>query len=197
MKREILRKLLHLIFGTFILLIIISFGIEQSFRIIWMLILAGVMVCLAIKRGTKLPIIQKILSLVEREHEQYFPGHALILLFLSAHILLYFFPNSPKIILASISVQVFADTASALIGKKFGKHYLIKNMKSMDSPQIKQKTLEGSIAFFIIATICLSFFFPLEQIILPAIIATLVELLPLNDNLTIPLSTAIALKFLI
>jgi|GEM_PF-968045 len=197
MKKEILRKILHLLFGIFILTTIIAFGAEKSFRILWMLIVAGIMVGLAIKRGAKLPIIQKILCTVEREHEQYFPGHALILLFLSAHILLYFFKNSPEIILASISVQVFADTASALVGKKFGKHYLIKNMKSLDSPQIKQKTLEGSIAFFIIATICLSFFFPLEKILLPALIATLIELLPLNDNLTVPLSTAIALKFLI
>lgn len=197
MKKELLRKLLHLLFGTFILLLIFALGIEKSFSIMWMLILAGIMVGLSIKRGAKLPIIEKILSIVQREHEQYFPGHALILLFFSAHILLYFFPQNPQIIFAAISVQVFADTASAIVGKKFGKHYLIKNMKSLDSPQIKQKTLEGSIAFFIVALICLNFFFPIEQAILPAIIATLIELLPLNDNLTIPISTAIALKCLI
>jgi dolichol kinase len=194
---ETIRKVLHLLFGIFIITTIYALGTQTSFRIMWMLLLAGVMVGLAIKRGANMPITKKILCLAEREHEQYFPGHALILFFLSAHILLYFFMDSPAIVLGAMSVQVFADTASAIVGKIFGKHYLIKNMKSLDSPQIKHKTLEGSLAFFVVALICLSFFFPLEKIIVPAIVATLIELLPINDNLTVPISTAIAIKLLL
>jgi dolichol kinase len=97
-----------------------------------------------------------------------------------------------EISLIAIYTLSIADPLSAIIGIKFGKHKIAKN-----------KSLEGSGAFFI-STFFISFFvlssifigitWPiLKASFLIALLAALAELVPsrLDDNLTIPLFTAI------
>jgi dolichol kinase len=104
--------------------------------------------------------------------------------------LLFFFGNDLRLVLAALSITVFADTAAALIGKKFGKCRITK-----------RKSLEGTSAFFIAALVCIIYFYPpnhanLAFIIGTAIIASLAELLPINDNVDVPIITGIALRLL-
>lgn len=91
----------------------------------------------------------------------------------------------------SMFLLCLSDPISALVGKFAGKHKIYKN-----------KTLEGSIVFFIVS-ILISYFFPLFDMkikITVSLIVTLVELFSgedLDDNLIIPFSSAFLLTILV
>ena len=103
----------------------------------------------------------------------------------------------PKTIaLISIYTLAFADPLSAIIGIKYGKRHIVKN-----------KSVEGSTAFFITTFIIFTtvFYFSSPELLgdwrfwltsfCVSIFATIFEMLPLklDDNLTIPLFTAFVL----
>ena len=186
MRKELTRKAIHILFGALFLALIYFAGVQTSTLIIGLCLIAGTILSIAIARGHQFPHLKKILETVERENEKPFPGKAAVLFFISAIILLVLFKNNPSIIMAALSVQVFADSAAALIGIKYGKHKLYR-----------KKTWEGSIACLLVSIICINIFFPLPIAIIAGIIATLVEILPLDDNLFVPLFTAAAIRVLI
>ncbi|MDW8436410.1 MAG: SEC59/DGK1/VTE5 family protein [Chloroherpetonaceae bacterium] len=96
----------------------------------------------------------------------------------------------PKIIaIASFAILILADTAAALVGRKFGK------------TKIGAKTLEGSVAFFALALLVVFVTPKLNPVVglVIAVSATLAELYPIrlgnwtmDDNLAIPLVSAMA-----
>jgi dolichol kinase len=49
----------------------------------------------------------------------------------------------------------------------------------------------------LVAVGCISLFYPIQFALLPAIVATIIEALPLDDNLWVPLFTAITLILII
>ncbi|MDD5451255.1 MAG: SEC59/DGK1/VTE5 family protein [Desulfovibrionales bacterium] len=84
-----------------------------------------------------------------------------------------------QIAIAALAVQTISDTVAALAGQRLGRH------------KIGNKTVEGSVAFFVSAWIILAVYFgrePLKHFI-PALAGTLAELfpIPIDDNLTVPL----------
>lgn len=98
----------------------------------------------------------------------------------------------PKIItITAISIMLLADTAAALIGKKFGKYKLLN------------KSIEGSTAFFItsvavlLTTIAAGLPIAWYAVPLVAFLATLIELISdkikIDDNLSIAMGTGAAL----
>ena len=99
------------------------------------------------------------------------------------------FFDDKSIIMASLLIMSISDSFAAIIGIKFGQTKIYKN-----------KSLEGSFAFFITAFIILVFFVPDLKLIfsiLIAFIATLVELFSfhsLNDNITIPVFSSILIQ---
>jgi dolichol kinase len=86
------------------------------------------------------------------------------------------------IAIAAMCFMVISDTSAALIGRKFGK------------TKIFNKSLEGSIAFFVTSLIIVFVIPDLNKIagIIGALVATIVEVLPLkiDDNFSIPISSA-------
>jgi len=178
-SRELKRKAIHIIFGTAFLLLIYFTNIQTSLIILTLSLFVGTIASIAIIKRVTIPFLEKIVENVERENEKKFPGKAAVLFFISAIILLLIFGSNKEITLAALSVQVFADAAGALFGMKFGKHKLIG-----------KKTIEGSTAFFVVALICLSISYPFPTALIAAIVATLIEALPLDDNLWVPLFTA-------
>tara|TARA_B110000014_G_scaffold261546_1_gene253484 strand:- start:1180 stop:1662 length:483 start_codon:yes stop_codon:yes gene_type:complete len=103
-----------------------------------------------------------------------------------------YFINDESIIMASLLVMSISDSFAAIIGIKYGKTKIYKN-----------KSLEGSFAFLGATLIILSFFVPglsIPGLIFISITLTFVELLSfhlLNDNLTIPISSAIMIQYLV
>jgi len=184
--QEYTRKAIHMGFGIIFIALIQFAGVQTSTLIIGLCLIAGGVLSLALMRGHDFPLLRQIVEMVERDNEKHFPGRAAVHFFIAAIILLILFKDNQPLIIASLCVQVFADSTAALIGLHFGKHKLYK-----------KKTWEGSAACLITAIICINLFFPLHIEIIGGIIATLVELLPLDDNFWVPLATATAIRLLI
>lgn len=83
---------------------------------------------------------------------------------------------------AAILVLALADSASTLAGKWFGVHRIPVNRK---------KSFEGSFAFLFVSFVVLCFFVNPFRAIAMASIVTFVEMIPIDDNLTIPLSVGL------
>ena len=98
--------------------------------------------------------------------------------FTSAVLAVFLFPK--PVAVASLLVLSLADTAAALVGIPLGKHRFLK------------KSLEGSLAFFVVTNLILWWYFPdLLWMLLIAGVVTLAEAYPfgLDDNFVIPLLT--------
>jgi dolichol kinase len=96
-----------------------------------------------------------------------------------------------QIAIVSLLYMLFGDTASAVIGTKYGK------------VKMGDKSLEGSLAFFITTMIIAlilyqwgNFRIPLLILTSGAIAATITEALPIeiNDNLTVALAAAVVMQ---
>ncbi|MCF2138883.1 MAG: hypothetical protein K9W44_02350 [Candidatus Lokiarchaeota archaeon] len=119
------------------------------------------------------------------------------------------FPSKYYFPIASILIMMFADTSASFFGKKYGKHHI-------NIPWVGNKrTLEGSLAFFLVALgfSFFSFFFfgqwflgnsdllHLDEIVIYSIslsiISTLLELISPSkfDDLIIPLGSTLLISF--
>lgn len=97
----------------------------------------------------------------------------------------------PKVIaITALSILIISDTASALLGRRFGKHRFLA------------KSLEGSIGFFLSALLVVIFVpkithHPTEYMIgaAAALVGTIVEAvsIEIDDNLSIPLSVGVTI----
>lgn len=97
------------------------------------------------------------------------------------------FPDK-AVVFASLLYLALGDTAAALIGKHRGKNKIWN-----------KKTLEGSLACFIVCLIIGLFLLPWKFALMGAFVATLIETIPwpLNDNFWLPLITAAILTHFI
>ncbi len=87
---------------------------------------------------------------------------------------------------AAIAILALGDSVAALTGSLTGKHKLAFS---------KDKTIEGSLAGFIVAYIAANYFLSPTRALVAALSGTLAEALPtpFNDNLVIPLLVGLAL----
>lgn len=89
-----------------------------------------------------------------------------------------------NIVLASLFYIALGDAAAALVGKRVGKRKIFW-----------EKTLEGSLACFLVCFMIGLFFFKLPLALAGALAAAIIELFPwmLNDNFWMPIISAFAL----
>lgn len=88
------------------------------------------------------------------------------------------------IAIAALLISVFADGGAAVFGSMWGHHRLIG-----------KKTLEGSIMMFFIALAVAAWLVkPLLAAVIGAFAAMCVELIPINDNLMVPISSGLAMQ---
>lgn len=97
------------------------------------------------------------------------------------------FPNR-TVVLVSFFYLAFGDAIAALAGKQFGKRRICG-----------AKTLEGSMACFLVCLAAGLPFLPWKTAVAGAFCATLIELVPwpLNDNFWMPIFSALALTILL
>jgi dolichol kinase len=93
---------------------------------------------------------------------------------------------SREVAIAALLISVFADGGAAVFGSRWGRHRLIG-----------RKTLEGSLALFLIALAVAAWIVrPVMVAFIGAVVATCVELIPINDNLMVPISSGLAMQLL-
>ena len=185
MKREIRRQFVHYLFGSIFISLIMLQGIHWIRILLFTCFFVGIIISELIKKGWNIPFFSEVNCTVERDYEKEMPGKGALVFFLSA-ILLMFIITRQEIVLGALIVGVYGDAASTIFGIKFGKHKIIG-----------EKTIEGTISGIVISAILLSLIFPLHVAIIAATIGMLAELIPVDDNFTIPFTVAAILMLLI
>jgi dolichol kinase len=175
--REFMRQTFHVGLGLScaVVLVLTSLSFFQKF-VVGVLLLGALVSFLAEKKW--IPLLNNLLSAVERKSE-HIPGQGAFLFVMGIGITAFLFPNRLPV-LTGIVAYTFQDSFSTIFGIKFGKTRIVG-----------KKTLEGSIAGLIGCVIPLSLFLPLPIAFVIAVVATIIELLPINDALVVPLASAL------
>ena len=179
-------KASHILCGLFILLLGARYGRNTVMTsTLACLISYGLYEYLRWFRSEDVPYVTEALRLIGSPEEQegktfLSPIYAALGIFLTSA----FF--TPQIANAAISVLVLGDGFSALVGRVVGRNPL---------PVNGRKTIEGSLAGFFIGAVGCQFFVPVKLALIGSFAGMLIEALPLplNDNLTIPIFSAICI----
>jgi dolichol kinase len=99
-----------------------------------------------------------------------------------------FFPR--WIAFTAITFEILGDVASALIGRRYGRHYIRR-----------PKTIEGALGFLAVALLIIILVpkVPYTVGIIGAVVATIVEAVSIyrDDNLTVPLTSGLVMHLLV
>tara|TARA_B100000579_G_scaffold418630_1_gene416414 strand:- start:2027 stop:2608 length:582 start_codon:yes stop_codon:yes gene_type:complete len=182
-QREVLRKIIHLSSSLFSFMLL-YLGKEICLPIFLLITMIFLLADYMRIKNLKFKKIYNIFfKIVTRPvEENYLTGATHV--FLSILIITILF--DVKIACASLLIMSFSDSAGALVGRYFGKF------------KILDKSLEGSISFFIVSVlVLLSFNFSIDKILYVSLVCTVVELLSskikVDDNFSVPLSAAVLL----
>jgi dolichol kinase len=183
MKKELWRQLIH---ASGVFIVVLSYFLPPNLLIILCIAILGfVEMVFRLDRHYNIPLFSAILRVTKREHDE----RGFVFFFIGIIITLYFFQFNMAIANAAILILLFGDSASTLIGKRFGKNKL---------PFQSHKTLEGSLTFLVVG-----FMVSLTQLsVIPAFVGvmagTLTEAyIPVDDNVPIPLVSAFVMSLAI
>lgn len=186
---EFYRQAIHLCFGVLIALTIISFHPLLVAFLLVISVFIGAILSDLISKGYHIPLISSIVNSLDRK--DIIPGRGALFFVIGVLTPLFVFP--PVLVFLGVLVHSFMDSVSTMVGINFGKHRIYN-----------KKSVEGSFAGFLISVFILSIF--INQfwflnpwiIIITSLVASVCELLiPINDNLIIPLITATTIGVLI
>jgi dolichol kinase len=191
-KDELVRKLIHL---CSLSIPIIIYFIPRTVSITILSILTVAAIVLDMSRYMYSPVgkvFYFLFGFMLRKHEvdekkRNLNGATYV--FISALICVIIFPKI--LFVTGFTILIISDSSAALIGRKFGKHKFLA------------KSLEGTLAFFISATIVVLFSPKIDHLlteyvigIIAAAVGAIVENISFgfaDDNLTIPLSTGLTM----
>ena len=185
MNREISRQLIHAFAGTIIIASVALLGRELSLLLAALIFFIGLMLSMLVRVGVKADMLESLLKKVQRDYEKHFTGFGALMFFLGMVLLLFFFQRM-EVIIGALVVSVYGDAASTLVGKAVGKHKIVGNY-----------TLEGTLGGIIFSFALLSFLFPLHIALIVSVAGMLAELLPIDDNLSIPIVAGTVLSLLL
>lgn len=175
-KKELLRQSFHLGLGFFLSGVLFFTNLD-FFRTVALIMLGVGIIVAYIAKTKKFPVLNKLLQSVERKNE-YILGQSAFLFVIGALIPSFVFSNADAVFLG-IFALTWQDGFSTLIGVRYGKTKILPN-----------KSLEGSLGGLVVCTLGLSIFLPFTHALLLAVAATLVEMLPVDDSLSVPFAVA-------
>lgn len=162
----------------------------------------GYSVAFLYSKGVRVPFFSQLIDMAERENSRATPGKGTFRFFtgvLLAYIVVLLMNKPYYLFASSILVLALGDSASTLAGVKIGRRKI---------PYNRDKSIEGALAGFSIAFIgiflTMGLFFGVSPgdaaliSITASFTGMLIESLPLpiDDNLTIPVSSILVLSFL-
>jgi len=184
------RKSVHLFFGSFFILSALFISPKFTLAATAACFISGVLVSNLIKKGVNFPFFSLLVKLFERDYEKELPGKGAIMFFAGslAMMLAAVLLGRPEIIAPALVPLVFGDGLATIIGIKYGKHKITGG-----------KSWEGTIAGFIASVIVLSLLLSPQWAVILAVAATamIVEILPIDDNLTIPIISGLVLYIIL
>lgn len=180
MEKELWRQLIH---ASGVFIVVLSYFLPPNLLIILCVaILIFVEIMFRLDHHHDIPLFSTILRLSKREHDE----RGFVYFFIGIIVTLFFFQFNMNIANAAILILLFSDSASTIIGKKFGKIKL---------PFQSHKTLEGSLAFLIVGFLVSLTQLPIMPAFTGALAGTLTEAYsPIDDNVPIPLVSALVMS---
>jgi len=188
-KTEIRRKYIHLIGLTVPVLYWATYYLTPSYSkqvtlgfITFFLLLFMAFEFYRFRHGIPKEADAIVKPLIRPEEKRGIGGHV----FFAAGAFIAVLAYSRDIAIAALLISVFADGGAAVVGSRWGRYRLIG-----------KKTIEGSLALFLIALAFAALIVkPLLAAFVGAVAATCVELLPINDNLMVPISAGLAMQLM-
>jgi dolichol kinase len=183
MDREILRQIIHAS-GIFILVLGIFLN-PQVLILLCIIILVLSEMVFILDKYYHIPIFSGILSSCKRRDDE----RGFLYFFIGIIVTLYIFSFNIAIADAGILMLLLGDSASTIIGTRFGRHKL---------PFKTLKSFEGSLAFFVVSFLSAITLLPLLPALIGALVGTITEAYsPIDDNIPIPLISALAIAIVI
>jgi len=183
MKGESLRQLIHAS-GIFIVFLTWFFD-PIIVMLICIAIVLFVELIFRIDKQRYVFFFSEILRRTKRKNDE----RGFIYFFIGIIITLYLFRFNISVANAAIIILLFGDSASTLIGKRFGRHYL---------PFNENKTVEGSIAFLAVGFAGALTQLPVIPALFGAVFGTLTEAYsPIDDNIPIPIISGLVMGLII
>lgn len=179
-KTELRRKYIHLI-GLVVpaLYWLTNKQVTLCFVAVFLLLFMALEIY-RIRRGIPVKKAATIAKPLIRPHEERGIG-AHVFFAAGAFVAVLAYPQ--RIAIAALLMSTLADGGAAVVGSMWGRHQLIG-----------KKTLEGSLTLFLIAIVLAAWLVePWIVALAGAIVAACVELLPMNDNLTVPIAAGLAM----
>jgi dolichol kinase len=177
-RREVFRQSIHVSLGLFLSGVLFFSNLDFFRQVCFALLGAGVALSL-VARANIFPALNGLLEKVERKNE-FVHGQSAFMFVLGALIPALVFSN-PLFVFLGVFALTWQDGFSTLFGVRFGKTVILRG-----------KTVEGSLGGLVACTLGLSLILPFPNALILALIATLVELVPVDDSLSIPLVVSIA-----
>jgi len=176
MDRELLRQLIH---ASGIFILILGLFLKTEVLILLCVIMVVFMeIVFVVDKYINVPLISTILSICKRSEDE----RGFLYFFLGIIATLLIFSFNISIAYAAILMLLIGDSASTLVGKKYGKHKL---------PLKKFKSVEGTLAFFVVGLLCTIIFLPPQIAVIGALAGALTEAYsPIDDNIPIPIVSA-------
>lgn len=169
---ELHRQWLHILMGL-LHIAVLGIGGLDALRFFVLLELVGGLLLVALSHHRVFSFLNDILAHVQRRKEQ-LPGEGAFFFVLGVGVVAWLFSNETNI-LGAIIALTFQDAFSTLVGLHWGK-----------TPIMERKSLEGAVGGFVMAFVALAFIFSIPIALAVALVVSLVELLPINDSLSIP-----------
>ena len=183
MDREILRQIIHAS-GIFIVVLGLFLTPEVLILLCIIMLVFAEMVFI-LDKYYQIPIFSFILSNSKRKDDE----RGFLYFFLGIIATLYIFGFNTAIAYTGILMLLIGDSASTIIGRRFGRHKL---------PFNDLKSVEGSLAFLFVGFISALTLLPILPSFIGALVGALTEgYSPIDDNITVPIISALAITVVI
>lgn len=183
MNREYLRQLIH---ASGIFIVFLSYFLNPTILIL--ICIATVLIVEAlfkIDKFRKIPFFSFILRNCKRKEDE----KGFVYFFLGIILTIYLFQFNMAVVNAAIIILLLGDSASTIVGKKYGKKTL---------PFNKQKTIVGTLTFFVVAFAGASTQVAIIPAFFGAFFGALTEAYsPIDDNIPIPIISALVMSIII
>ena len=183
MDREILRQLIHA--SGISILILGIFLNPQVLILLCITMLVSAEMVFILDKYYHIPIFSTILSVCKRREDE----RGFLYFFIGIIATLYIFSFNMAIADSGILMLIIGDSASTIVGRRFGRHKLpFKDLKSV----------EGSIAFFVVGCLSALTLLPLFPSLIGSLVGALTEAYsPIDDNIPVPIISALAMTVVI
>jgi len=179
--KELIRQLVHLIFGLAVAGMVLVLGQAVSTAILAGGLFIGIVMVDLILRGCRLPLFSRLVKEFDRSDS--IPGRGALYFAVSALACVILFPVTISV--PALVTLAVLDSVTTIVGVRFGRTRIYNG-----------KSWEGTLAGIIVTILVLLPFLTLPGAVVVAIVAGVIELLsPVDDNLVIPVAVCVVLAF--